>query len=205
MSKFIRTGGGGSKNSLYEGGGSSKKNICLFTDIEDLSDVDIDTDIEGEFDIDINFDDINIDDNKNVIKNNPNNSLEKSKLLDDTYYFNNSIEYKYIFKIKPTNKVWKLNDYIKQNMDYLYKTSRNFPKLGGGSTNIFHIDSNDISYLLHYYYMYAILDTLNNVNNQLSEYLCSVINSLYEFVKINNEAFVLNKKIKLFLDLFENV
>jgi hypothetical protein len=28
---------------------------------------------------------------------------------------------------------------------------------------------------------------------------------LYEFIKINTYAFVLNKKIKLFLNLFENV
>ena len=88
-------------------------------------------------------------------------------------------------------------------MDYFHKTSRNFEKLGGSSTNIFYLDSNDISYFLHYYYMYAILDTLRN--DKLSKYMCSVINSLYEFIQTNNKAFVLNKKIKLFLNLFENV
>jgi hypothetical protein len=198
MSKFIKTGGGGTKNSLYEGDGFPNKNLCLFTDIEDLQDVDVDVDIDVDGEFDINIDDININ-------NDINNDNDSVKLLDDYYYFNNSIGNKYIFKIKPTDKIWKLNDSIKQNIDYLYKTSRNFPKIGGGSTNIFHIDSNDISYFLHYYYMYAVLDTLKNVNNQLSEYICSVIDSLYEFVKINNEAFVLNKKIKLFLNLFENV
>ncbi len=191
MSKFIRTYGGG--------GGFNSQNLCLFTDIEDLQDVDanidadIDSDIDGEFDI--NIDDINDD----II----NNSLKTTKLIHDFYYFNNSTENKYIFTINPTNKVWKLNDLFKQNMNYLYKTSRNFEKLGGASKNIFHLDSNDISYFLHYYYMYAILDTLKN--DKLSKYMCSVINSLYEFIKINNEAFVLNKKIKLFLNLFENV
>ena len=125
------------------GGDAPTKNLCLF------SDVDIDADIDHNK-------------NKNV-----NKSLESVKLIDDFYYFNNSTENKYIFKIEPTNKVWKLNSYIKQKIDYLYKTSRNFGKLGGASTNIFHIDSNDISYFLHDYYMYAILDTLQN--NQLSE------------------------------------
>ena len=193
MNKFIRTGGGG--------GGFHTQNLCLFTDIEDLQDVDgnidtdIDSDIDGEFDI--NIDDINNDNNNDICKT--------TKLINDFYYFNNSTGNKYIFKIKSTNKVWKLNDLFKQKMDYLYKTSRNFGKLGGASTNIFHIDSNDISYFLHYYYMYAILDTLKNDNNQLSKYMCSVINSLYEFIKINTYAFVLNKKIKLFLNLFENV
>ena len=196
MSRFIRTGGG-SKKSLYEGGGGvPKKNLCLFTDIDNLQDVNNDFDFNGEFNI--NIDDDN-DNHKNII----NNSLKTTKLIDDFYYFNNSTENKYIFKIKSTNKVWKLNDLFKQKIDYLYKISRNFGKLGGASTNIFHIDSNDISYFLHDYYMYAILDTLKN--NQLSEYLCSVINSLYEFIKINKEAFVLNKKIKLFLNLFEKV
>jgi hypothetical protein len=197
MSKFIRTVG--SKNILYGGGGNASKNLCLFTDIEDLSVVSDDTDIDGEFDI--NIEDIDYD-----IKNvNTNKSLEPFKLIDNSYYFSNNSSDKYIFTINPTNKVWKLNDLFKQKMGYLYKTSRNFGKLGGASTNIFHLDSNNISYFLHYYYMYAILDTLKNINNELSEYLCSVINSLYEFIKINNEAFVLNKKIKLFLNLFENV
>ena len=41
--------------------------------------------------------------------------------------------------------------------------------------------------------MYAVLDTLKNDNNQLSEYVCSVIDSLYKFIKINTYAFVLNK------------
>ena len=188
MSRFIRICGGG--------GGVPKKNLCLFTDIDNLQDVNNDFDFNGEFNI--NIDDDN-DNHKNII----NNSLKTTKLIDDFYYFNNSTGKKYIFKIKSTNKVWKLNDLFKQKIDYLYKISRNFGKLGGASTNIFHIDSNDISYFLRDYYMYAILDTLNN--NQLSEYLCSVINSLYEFIKINKEAFVLNKKIKLFLNLFEKV
>jgi hypothetical protein len=203
MSKFFKTSGG-SKNTLYEGGGGiPKKNLCLFTDIEDLQDVDVDIDIDFDGEFDINIDDIDINndnDNDNVI-----NSLEQIKLINDSYYFNNSTGGKYIFKIKPTKKVWKLNNHIKQKMNYLYKTSRNFGKLGGSSTNIFHIDSNDISYFLHYYYMYAVLDTLKNENNQLSEYLCSVISSLYEFIQINNEAFILNKKIKLFLNLFSRV
>ena len=204
MSKFIKTGGC-SKNSLYEGGGGvPKKNLCLFTDIEDLQDVDVDIDIDIDVDFNGEFD-INIDDDNDNHKNIINNSLKTTKLIDDSYYFNNSTGKKYIFKIEPTNKVWKLNSYIKQKIDYLYKTSRNFGKLGGASKNIFHIDSNDISYFLHYYYMYAVLDTLKNDNNQLSEYVCSVIDSLYKFIKINTYAFVLNKKIKLFLNLFERV
>jgi hypothetical protein len=199
MSKFIRTGGGGSKNSLQQGN-KYNKNLCLFTDIEDLfdDDVDVGIDVDSDVDVDVDIDvgDVNINANK---------SLEITKLIDDFYYFNNSTGGKYIFKINPTNKVWKLNDHIKQNINYLYKISRNFPKLGGSSTNIFHIDKNDISYLLRYYYMYAILDTLKNDNNQLSEYLCSVIYSLYDFIQINNKAFDLNKKIKLFLNLFSRV
>jgi hypothetical protein len=197
MSKFIRTVD--SKNILYGGGGNASKNLCLFTDIEDLSVVSDDTDIDGEFDI--NIEDIDYD-----IKNsNTNKSLKSIKLIDDCYYFNNNSYGKYIFTINPTNKVWKLNNIFKQKINYLYKTSRNFEKLGGSTTNIFHIDSNNISYFLQYYYMYAILDTLKNMNNELSEYLCSVINSLYEFIKINTYAFNLNKKIKLFLNLFENI
>jgi len=197
---------GGSKNNLYESSGiGNNKNLCLFSDIEDLQDledvdVDIDPDVDGEFDIDIDDIDNNNDNNNNSI-----NSLEKVKLINDFYYFNSNIGGKYIFKIKHTDQVWELNEYIKQNMDYLYKTSRNFPKLGGASTNIFHIDTNDISYFLHYYYMYAILDTLKNDNNKLSDYICSVINSLYDFIKINNNAFNLNKKIKIFLNLFSRV
>ncbi len=188
MSKFIRTYGGG--------GNAPTKNLCLFSDV----DIDVDIDIDIDFDIDVDIDDDDDDDIKN---NNFNKLLEPVKLIDDSYYFNNSTGNKYKFKIEPTDKVWKLNDFLKQKMDYFHKTSRNFEKLGGSSTNIFYLDSNDISYFLHYYYMYAILDTLRN--DKLSKYMCSVINSLYEFIKINTYAFVLNKKIKLFLNLFENV
>jgi hypothetical protein len=189
-----------SKNQLCKDGGSITKNYSLFeSDNEENINID---------DNDINFNDIdidsNIDSNIDSIINN-NKSLEPVKLIDDFYYFNNNVGGKYIFKIKPTNKVWKLNEHIKQNMNYLYKTSRNFPKIGGGTTNIFYIDTNDISYFLHYYYMYAILDTLKNDNNQLSDYICSVINSLYDFIKINNNAFNLNKKIKIFLNLFSRI
>jgi hypothetical protein len=53
--------------------------------------------------------------------------------------------------------------------------------------------------------MYAILDTLKNVNNELSEHLCSLINTLNEFVEENNDAVNINKKIKSFLKLFEKV
>ena len=183
MNKFIRTGGGG--------GNAPIKNLCLFSDV----DIDVDTDFDIDVDIDVDIDDIKI---KNV-----NKSLEPVKLIDDIYYLNNSNGNKYIFKIEPTNKVWKITNIFKKNMDYFHKTSRNFGKLGGASINIFHLDSNDISYFLHYYYMYAILDTLKN--DKLSKYMCSVINSLYEFIQTNNKAFVLNKKIKLFLNLFENV
>jgi hypothetical protein len=204
MSKFIRTGGGGSKNSLQQGN-KYNKNLCLFTDIEDLFDVDVDVGIDVDTDVDVDVDVDVDDDDDDDVNINPNKSLETTKLIDDSYYFNNSTGNKYKFKIEPTDKVWKLNDHIKQNINYLYKISRNFPKLGGSSTNIFHIDKNDISYLLRYYYMYAILDTLKNDNNKLSEYLCSVIYSLYNFIQINNQAFDLNKKIKLFLNLFSRV
>ena len=192
----------GSKNEICRGGGGGgmNKNYSLFES---------DNDDDGEFDINFTANDNDTDndnDNENDNKKiNVINSLETTKLIDDLYYFNNSIGNNYIFKIKPTNKVWKLNDHIKQNMDYLYKTSRNFPKLGGSSTNIFYIDTNNVSYLLNYYYMYAILDTFKNNNNQLSQYLCSVIYSLYEFIQINNNAFILNKKIKLFLNLFTRI
>ena len=197
MSTIIRTGN--RKNILHGGGGGyHTQNLCLFTDIDDLQDVDadVDIDVDGEFDI-------IIDDSDN--DNDNNNNHKTTKLINDCYYFNNSTGRKYIFKIKHTKKIWKLNDIFIQNMDYLYKTSRNFGKLGGTSTNIFDIDSTDISYFLHYYYMYAVLDTLNNENYQLSEYTCSVINSLYKFIEINNEASDLNKKIKLFLNLFQKV
>ena len=90
-------------------------------------------------------------------------------------------------------------------MNYLYKTSIHFEKLGGGSTNIFHLNSEEFSYFLRYYYMYAILDTLKNVNNELSEHLCSLINTLNEFVEANSDAVNINKKIKSFLKLFEKV
>ena len=201
-----------SKNQLSKGGGSITKNYSLFeSDNEEniiIDEIDDNNDIDdiADIDNDINFNDIDIDSiiNSNIDSNSK-KSLEPVKLIDDCYYFNNNTGGKYIFKIKPTNKVWKLNDHIKQNMDYLYKISRNFPKIGGGSTNIFHIDTNDISYFLHYYYMYAVLDTLKNDNNQLSDYICSVIYSLYDFIQINNNAFILNKKIKLFLNLFSRV
>ena len=189
MNKFISGGGGN----------APIKNLCLFSDVDTDVDTDVDIDVDIDFDIDVDID-VDIDDIK--IKN-VNKLLEPVKLIDDIYYLNNSNGNKYIFKIEPTNKVWKLNDFIKQKIDYFHKTSRNFEKLGGSSTNIFHLDSNDISYFLHYYYMYAILDTLKN--DKLSKYMCSVINSLYEFIQTNNKAFVLNKKIKLFLNLFENV
>ena len=192
-----------SKNQLSKGGGSITKNYSLFE-----SDNEENIIIDEIDDNDINFNDIDIDSiiNSNIDSIiNSNKSLEPVKLIDDCYYFNNTTGGKYIFKIKPTNKVWKLNDHIKQNMDYLYKISRNFPKIGGGSTNIFHIDTNDISYFLHYYYMYAVLDTLKNDNNQLSDYICSVIYSLYDFIQINNNAFNLIKKIKLFLNLFTRI
>jgi hypothetical protein len=200
---------GGSKNEIcgngFRGIGINKNYSLFESDNEDKND---DGEFNGEFDININDNDSNDTDNEKDYRNinrKDNNSFKKIELINDCYYFNNSIECKYIFKIKPTNQVWVLNEYIKQKNDYLYKTSRNFPKLGGASTNIFYINTNDISYFLHYYYMFAILDTLNNNNNQLSQYLCSVIYSLYEFIKINNEAFVLNKKIKLFLNLFTKV
>ena len=110
MNKFIRTGGG-SKNSLYQGGGGvPNKNLCLFTDIEDLQDVDVDIDVDFNGEFDINIDDIDDDNYKNII----NNSLKTTKLIDDIYYFNNSNGNKYIFKIKSTNKVWKLNDLLKK-------------------------------------------------------------------------------------------
>jgi hypothetical protein len=197
MSKFISSCGGGSARTSVMTS-TIPNNLCLFSDIEKLFDVD-DDDNNGEFDIIID----DSDDENNI---NINNSLKTTELINDFYYFNTSSEgKKYKLKIKSTTKVWKLNDHIKEKMDYLYKTSRNFGKIGGASSNIYHLDSNDISYFLNYYYMLSVLDTLNNDNNQLSEYTCSVINSLYEFVKANNEAFNLNKKIKLFLNFFTRV
>ena len=96
MNKFIRTGGGG--------GNAPIKNLCLFSDV----DIDVDTDFDIDVDIDVDIDDIKI---KNV-----NKSLEPVKLIDDIYYLNNSNGNKYIFKIEPTNKVWKLNDFIKEEI-----------------------------------------------------------------------------------------
>lgn len=198
MSKFISSCGGGSaKTSVMAS--TTPNNLCLFSDIEKLFNVDDEVDNNGEFDIIIDTS----DDENNI---NINNSLKTSKLIDDFYYFNTNTEgKKYKLKIKSTTKVWKLNDNFKQKNGYLYKTSRNFGKIGGASSNIYHLDSNDISYFLNYYYMLSVLDTLNNDNNQLSEYTCSVINSLYDFVKANNESFNLNKKIKLFLNFFTRV
>ncbi len=195
MSKFISSCGGGSARTSFMAS-TTPNNLCLFSDIEKLFNVN--DDVDGEFDIIIDTS----DDENNI---NINNSLKTSKLIDDFYYFNTSTGgKKYKLKIKSTTKVWKLNDNFKQKNGYLNKASRNFGKIGGASSNIYHLDSNDISYFLNYYYMLSVLDTLNN-NNQLSEYTCSVINSLYEFVKANNEAFNLNKKIKLFLNFFTRV
>jgi hypothetical protein len=185
MGKLNNMGGGSIIEVLSKNKTKANANKqCLFTDIEDLSDIEAFTisDVEEEED-------------------------NNDKLIEKHYYFNNfSPSYeKYIFTIKKNNSKWKLKECFKQKMNYLYKTSIHFEKLGGSSTNIFHLNSEEFSYFLRYYYMYAILDTLKNVNNELSEHLCSLINTLNEFVEENNDAVNINKKIKSFLKLFEKV